>query len=34
VDVSTGEIELADETKSALSAITEPVHIQVFSTPT
>ena len=34
VDVSTGDIGLADETTSALSAITEPVHIQVFSTPT
>jgi hypothetical protein len=34
VDLSRGDIGLADETKSALSAITEPVHIQVFSTPT
>jgi alkyl hydroperoxide reductase subunit AhpF len=34
VDVSRGEIELADETRAALSAITEPIHIQVFSTPT
>jgi hypothetical protein len=34
VDLSRGDVGLADETKSALSAITEPVHIQVFSTPT
>jgi len=34
VDVSLGQIALADETRAALELITEPVHIQVFSTPT
>ncbi|MFN0070861.1 MAG: hypothetical protein ACKVVP_05155 [Chloroflexota bacterium] len=34
VDLSTGEVSLTEETKGALQAITEPVHIQVFSTPT
>lgn len=34
VDVSNGEIKLSEETLKAVQAITEPVHIQVFSTPT
>jgi alkyl hydroperoxide reductase subunit AhpF len=31
---STGEPALSEETKTALGALTENVHIQVFSTPT
>jgi alkyl hydroperoxide reductase subunit AhpF len=34
VDVSNGNIVLSEETLEALKDITEPVHIQVFSTPT
>ena len=34
LDVSRGESGLADETRQALSALSRPVHIQVFSTPT
>jgi alkyl hydroperoxide reductase subunit AhpF len=34
LDVSKGESELAPETKAALLALPQPVHIQVFSTPT
>jgi alkyl hydroperoxide reductase subunit AhpF len=34
VDISKGEVSLSDETRAALGAIAEPVHIQVFSTPT
>ncbi len=34
VAVSTGDAGLSDETLEALAAITEPVHIQVFVTPT
>jgi glutaredoxin-like protein len=34
VAVSTGDTGLSDETLEALTAITEPVHIQVFVTPT
>ena len=34
VDISTGQVQLADETIEALDSIAEPVHIQVFSTPT
>ncbi len=34
VDVSAGRIELSEETQNALAAIAEPVHIQVFVTPT
>lgn len=32
--VSTGETALAPETREALSAITDPIHLQVFVTPT
>jgi glutaredoxin-like protein len=34
VDVSKGEVELLPATKEALSEITEPLHFQVFVTPT
>jgi alkyl hydroperoxide reductase subunit AhpF len=34
LDVSSGESPLSDETKTALTALEKPVHIQVFSTPT
>jgi alkyl hydroperoxide reductase subunit AhpF len=34
VDVSSGESGLSNETKTALAALEQPVHIQVFSTPT
>jgi hypothetical protein len=34
LDVSRGESGLAEETKQALAALSRPVHIQVFSTPT
>jgi len=33
-DVSSGDSGLTPETRSALAAITRPVHVQVFSTPT
>jgi alkyl hydroperoxide reductase subunit AhpF len=33
-DASAGATALAAETKAALATITQPVHIQVFSTPT
>ncbi|HEY6549156.1 MAG TPA: hypothetical protein VI589_14670 [Vicinamibacteria bacterium] len=34
LDVSRGESQLSEETKTALAALDKPVHIQVFSTPT
>lgn len=34
VDVSTGEVDLSDDTLETLASIQEPVHIQVFVTPT
>jgi len=34
VDVSRGEAELTDDTRAILARITEPVHLQVFVTPT
>ena len=34
ISVSTGESGLSDKTKAALTAITTPMHIQVFVTPT
>jgi alkyl hydroperoxide reductase subunit AhpF len=34
VDLSTGEPGLTDETVAQLAQVTEPLHIQVFSTPT
>jgi glutaredoxin-like protein len=34
IDVSKGESGLQDKTKEALAAIKEPVHLQVFVTPT
>lgn len=34
VDVSSGRIELSEEAQQSLAAIAEPVHIQVFVTPT
>ena len=34
VDVSRGTIELSERTRSALEALEEPVHLQVFVTPT
>ncbi len=34
IDVSNGDSGLAPETKAALAQITEPVHFQVFVTPT
>lgn len=34
VDVAKGTTDLSDSTKAALAKITQPVHIQVFVTPT
>jgi alkyl hydroperoxide reductase subunit AhpF len=34
LDVSRGESQLSDDTKSALRALEKPAHVQVFSTPT
>jgi alkyl hydroperoxide reductase subunit AhpF len=34
LDVSRGESGLSEPTRTALAALTAPVHIQVFSTPT
>ena len=34
VDVSRGNVELSDKTRAELAALEEPVHIQVFVTPT
>jgi len=34
LDVSSGDSGLSAETREALGAVTRPVHIQVFSTPT
>jgi alkyl hydroperoxide reductase subunit AhpF len=34
VDVSRGNIELSEKTRSELGALADPVHIQVFVTPT
>jgi alkyl hydroperoxide reductase subunit AhpF len=34
LDVSSGESGLSEPTRTALAALTAPVHIQVFSTPT
>jgi len=34
VDVARGTTDLSDATKAALAKITQPVHIQVFVTPT
>jgi len=34
IDVSKGEVELLPATKEALAGITEPMHFQVFVTPT
>jgi alkyl hydroperoxide reductase subunit AhpF len=34
IDVSGGQSGLSEDTKKALAAVTKPVHIQVFSTPT
>ena len=34
VDVSRGNVELSDKTRAELAAVEEPVHIQVFVTPT
>jgi glutaredoxin-like protein len=34
VDVAKGTTDLSDATKASLAKITEPVHIQVFVTPT
>jgi alkyl hydroperoxide reductase subunit AhpF len=34
VDVSSGESGLSEPTRQALAALTKPVHVQVFSTPT
>jgi alkyl hydroperoxide reductase subunit AhpF len=34
LDVSSGESGLSEETKKALDEIPQPVHLQVFSTPT
>lgn len=34
IDVSKGEVELLPATKEALAGITEPLHFQVFVTPT
>ena len=33
-DVSRGNVELSEKTRSELAALEEPVHIQVFVTPT
>jgi glutaredoxin-like protein len=34
IDVSKGEVELLPATKEALAEVTEPLHFQVFVTPT
>jgi len=34
IDISVGEASLQDKTKEAVAALTEPVHMQVFITPT
>lgn len=34
VDVSSGDLGLSEQTHAALADLSEPVHIQVFSTPT
>ena len=34
LDVSRGDSGLAEETRQGLAALTAPVHVQVFSTPT
>jgi glutaredoxin-like protein len=34
IDVSAGEVELLPATREALAGITEPLHFQVFVTPT
>jgi alkyl hydroperoxide reductase subunit AhpF len=34
VDVSRGNVELSEKTRAELAALDEPVHIQVFVTPT
>jgi len=34
LDVSSGESGLSAETKAALAELTEPLHLQVFTTPT
>ena len=34
IDVSSGDSGLSPETRTALAAVTSPVHVQVFSTPT
>jgi alkyl hydroperoxide reductase subunit AhpF len=34
LDVSSGDSGLSPETRTALAAIAQPVHLQVFSTPT
>ena len=34
LDVSSGESGLSPETKTALAELTEPLHLQVFTTPT
>ena len=34
LDVSSGDSGLSPETRTALAAISKPVHLQVFSTPT
>jgi alkyl hydroperoxide reductase subunit AhpF len=34
LDVSSGDSGLAAETREALKAVTQPIHLQVFSTPT
>lgn len=34
VDVSSGQSGLSEPTRQALAALTTPVHVQVFSTPT
>jgi len=34
IDVSKGEVELLPATREALAGITEPLHFQVFVTPT
>ncbi len=33
-DVSTGKVDLQDKTREVLAGLTEPVHMQVFVTPT
>ena len=34
LDVSSGVSGLSEETKAALAGVTQPVHLQIFSTPT